>query len=95
MLRWLGRASVLRKRVYDAWMDRFEDATVDSPEFQQAYASLPIGGRPALDDVLDQYNAAARGRRARTFPLSENLFALIVLVLADLDEAQREDSPPL
>ena len=97
MLRWIGRMSVLRKRLTESWMDLFEPADENNPAFlRDAAQAAVVNGFawPPQDDemqlMLQDWNNAQRRRHAANFPLSDNLFALILTVLADLSEMQRE-----
>jgi len=93
MLRWLGRISVLSKRVLDAWGDLCVHVGPDDLAFQRAVAGA-MNGRELreadLPEALEGYNLREYRRHMDGFPLNENLFALIVVVLLDLDEGQRE-----
>ena len=45
---------------------------------------------PNDDVVLNDYRERQRNRHRNTFPLIDNLFTLIFIVLSDLTETQRE-----
>ncbi len=107
MLQWLGKITVLKKRVEEAWMDLCNVNVPDADAvFQQMVQAAQAAAHAAAVQAGTDPNVAAAAvdieavRRARIeiirqahrerFPLSENLFALIMIVLADLNETQRE-----
>jgi hypothetical protein len=98
LLRWIGRFAVLRKRLADFWMDLFEPTLASDPTYYQAYSEQAQqaneAGQPpmSVEDFLIGYNDMRRTVHQNGFPLSDNLFALIFTVLADLTEQQRENA---
>ena len=103
LLRWIGRMSVMKKRIQDAWMDLYKSSDANAPAYQaylgervaEAAAEDPPRVLDPLDDdtityYLDLYNNYYSQEHARKFPINDNLFSLILTVLADLNEQQRE-----
>ena len=76
------------------------DLLVPSTRADVAFQQLLIGphaaqmqaGEPLIDpdEALERYNRNNRENHRQLFPLSDNLYALIFIVLADLSENQRE-----
>ena len=95
-LRWIGKLQVQRKRLQDAWMDLLIPATVADPTFrlqltEHHAAQMQLGEALVDPDVaLERWNRNLREQHRQLFPLSDNLYALIFIVLADLSEHQRE-----
>ena len=92
MLRWIGRLCVIKKRVQDSWMDLFPAYTIDDDRFIRDYTDL-VNRRGTHIDVNQAFaDWLVRRRNAHTqsFPINDNLFALMVTVQADLSEQQRE-----
>ena len=99
---WLGRFGVMVKRLQDSWVDCLADMTDDQvdqiPEVVQAVANAraaAIANEHDFDAALiprarQEHREARRLRHRNAFPLSDNLLALVTLVLADLSENQRE-----
>ena len=91
MLRWIGRLCVIKKRVQDAWMDLLPQYTRQSQAFQQDFAAL-LARNPHADEAqaFEEWHDREKQRHLRSFPINDNLFALMVTVQADLSEQQRE-----
>ena len=92
MLRWLGRIQVMRNRLRDAWMDLFEPPDENNPHFRahtqrQELQALMTQNGPAA--MLAQCQQKQRDRHEQRMPLSDNLFALTIVALVDLQESQR------
>jgi len=99
---WLGRMTVLKKRMMDAWGDLYESVGNTDPAYQQwirQQATATQGTAQAIDlndsshiaAGLEEYNKRQRnGVHMATYPLSDNLFSLIVTVFADMNSDQRE-----
>ena len=79
-------------------MDLFEKHIITNQRFLDAAPVLrrelrmpdEAMGRDIQEGLLQEYNDRRQREHARAFPLNDNLFALIFLVLADLSEVQRE-----
>jgi hypothetical protein len=96
MVQWIGRFSVSRKRLSEAWMDLFEPVDAENGEFRETLAErnreLRRNGQPAiaLDDGLAFWNMRMKEQHQERFPISDNFTAQLFIVLADLNEQQRE-----
>ena len=106
MLRWIGRYSVLRKRLAESWMDLWRPIAQDDQSFmrnvllpiatQQAQAQgmtiidLSVLSQADIDTALQGHNKQLRQAHQDRFPINDNLFALITTCLADLHEVMRE-----
>ena len=89
MLRWIGRLCVIKKRVQDAWMDLLPQYTRQSQAFQQDLAGRRARNPHAAPDeaqAFEEWLNRERQRHLRSFPINDNLFALMVTVQADLSE---------
>ena len=77
-------------------MDLFKEAADNDPVFdaqlrEHHMAQLQQGEQPVDRALaLTRYNNHRRTAHRNNFPLTENLYALIFIVLADLSESQRE-----
>jgi hypothetical protein len=99
---WLGRMTVLKKRMMDAWGDLYESVRNTDPAYQQRIrqqATATQGTAQAIDlndpshiaAGLEEHNKRQRnGVHMATYPLSDNLFSLIVTASADMNSDQRE-----
>ena len=95
LLRWIGRMAVTKKRLEEAWMDVFVPMEGTDPVFlQMVDEALRTGRRrdPQEEgqEFLDTLNGLGREQHRGAFPFTDNLFTLIFIVLADLNETQRE-----
>ena len=94
MLRWIGRFSVLRKRLYESWMDLLQPIPANHPQVLQG---IQLAQQAAGDDVMidpnDIHQQALNRQRAdheARYPFNDHLLSLIFTCLADLAESQRE-----
>ena len=76
-------------------MDPWTPALAGDAMFQQLFQARRAviqaqGGDLDEDEALENYNAGRRQRHQASFPINDNLMALIFTVLADLSETQRE-----
>ena len=75
-------------------MDLLPPYTEASPEFVQDYAQVlaqqPSRRGPSEDEAFAQWLDREKKRHVESFPINDNLFALMVTVQADLSEQQRE-----
>ena len=92
LLRWIGRLSVVRKRVQDSWMDLLPVLNMQNQQFiddladvnaQQAQAGLPLHD-PAVAWLA--WEERRKRIHMQLFPTNENLFSLMFKVQADLSE---------
>ena len=92
---WLTRMVVLKRRIEDCWMDMFVNIPADDIRFQNVVAAVVAQLGLAQDEAglaraHQQWNEQRRIQHRTGFPLGDNLFALMLIVLADLNENQRE-----
>ena len=99
---WLGRFGVMVTRLTNAWMDCLPEVSNEmmdqDPTFLrmlgQAQANLAAQGAAGdgdpVDEVRREWTRQRHDNHRNRFPLTDNLMALITLVLADLSENQRE-----
>ena len=86
----------LTRRTLDAWMDIQTPADPQGLEFLNDLAQLNAReaneGQPQTppDVAFGDWRDRRRQRWQETFPLGQNLLALMYLVLSDLSESQRE-----
>ncbi len=84
MIRWIGKFTVARKRVADAWRDLQPEILPDNPEFQAALALRQNARAAAGEPLLDEVDAFREWRQrldelhVARFPLGDNLFTLIL-----------------
>ena len=98
LLKWIGKLTVIRKRVQDAWMDLMPPFRQDAPDYlaEVARVNARRAGQnldvvdPLDDDVYQQYIQRQQQLHRDRFPLNDNLFTLTFIVLSDLTETQRE-----
>ena len=88
MLRWIGRLCVIKKRVQGAWMDLMPQYTMQSHAFQYDFGVLQ--GRSATQlneqEAFEEWLGRESRKHMNSFPINDNLFALMVTVQADLSE---------
>jgi hypothetical protein len=89
-LRWLGKLQVHKKRLYDAWMDLHGPPAIPDPAFLAWGQQQPEAQRGDPVALHLAYQHEVRRTHMQSFPLSDNFFALVVTVQADLTEVQRE-----
>ena len=95
-IRWIGKLQVQKKRTLDAWMDLLEPVLYDDSGFQADWTTYQQAqlaqNQPPMDIevALERYNRRREENHKAAFPLSDNLYALTFIVLADLSEPQRE-----
>ena len=96
LLRWIGRLSVVRKRLQDSWMDLLAPTNDQDPTFQNDLVELnnergARGEAPVTaQEAYPQWEERRRRRHMQQCPINDNLFALMSTVQADLNEHQRE-----
>ena len=95
LLRWIGRLSVVRKRLQDSWMDLLPPTNDQDPVFQndllELNAQRAVAGELPVDpqEAYPAWSDRRARRHASQFPINDNLFALMFTVQADLSESQR------
>ena len=96
-VKWIGRLTVQRKRTHEAWMDLLPQYNKSSKEYLfDVNARNALNTEPSqhLDPQSDQTLAVWRDERIKrhrnSFPLGDNLYTLIFIVVRELSEAQRE-----
>ena len=98
-VKWIGKFTVMQKRVLDAWMDLQPQYTKQSSAYlEDVYTQNTINQAndqgqnldPNDDSVFLAWRTRAATRHKERFPLGENLFALVFVIVSDLSEAQRE-----
>ena len=102
MVKWIGKFSLLLKRLRDAWMDVLPLSIMSEERRQNQYltdvpqenAERQTRGVNILDPnaqaTRDRWNATDVSNHEKLFPLSDNLTTLMFIVVSDLSEAQRE-----
>ena len=103
-VRWIGRFTVMKKRVHESWMDLMPGYDKQSTNYLQAVATrnadtqraANLAGvppdllNPDDDQVFEEWKASAARRHSQNFPLGESLFSWVFVVASDLAEHQRE-----
>ena len=97
-VKWIGRFTVQRKRVHEAWMDLLPQYTNTSEAYLRDVATLNTTNtatqQPAVDarseETFNHWKNEQSNRHKAKFPLGDNLYTLIFIVISDLSEAQRE-----
>ena len=102
MVKWIGKLSLLLKRLRDASMDMLPmsamseerrrnqylaDVTQESEERQRRNVDTLD---PDAQETRDRWNATQVTTHERSFPFSDNLTTLMFIAASDLSEAQRE-----
>ena len=102
MVKWIGKFSLLLKRVRHAWMDTLPlsamsedqrlnkclaDVNQENVDFQRRNADILDLGAP---ETRDRWNATQVSIHEQLFPFSDNLTTLMFIVASDLSESQRE-----
>ena len=102
MVKWIGKFSLLLKRLKDSWMDMLPMCTLSEEQRQnqhfaevaQENADRQRRSAEILDlnaqETRDRWNATQVSNHERHFPFSDNLTTLMFIVASDLSEAQRE-----
>ena len=102
MVDWIGKFSLLLKRVKDPWMDLFPLIAITEQQRESQYQADMTQfnnerrGRsaaavdPSQQATRDQWHATQGTNHERPFPFSDNLTTLMCIAVSDLSEAQRE-----
>ena len=98
-LRWMGRFGVLVKRLKESWMDCLSSMSPEQVALHPDYIALRQRAEnnrqghlneEEQHEVVQEFLRTRRAAHEGRFPISDNLMALIMVVLADLSEQQRE-----
>ena len=107
IVKWIGKFSLLLKRLRGAWMDMLPmsamseerrrnqylaDVTQESEERQKRNVDTLD---PDAQETRDRWTATQVTTHEKSFPFSDNLTTLMVIVASDLSEAQRDAQVPL
>ena len=102
MVKWIGKFSLLLKRLRDAWMDMppvytmsqerretqyFGDITQLNEERQRRNVTALD---PNAQETRDHWDATQVANHDSSFPFSDNVATLMFIVASDLSEVQRE-----
>ena len=102
MVKWIGKFSMLLKRLRDAWMDMLPmsamsetqrrnqylaDVNQENEDRQKRNADILD---PDAPETRDRWNATQVSIHEQLFPFSDNLTTLMFIVASDLSKAQRE-----
>ena len=102
MVKWIGKFSLLLKRLKDAWMDMLPMSSMNETRRQTQYQADEEreneDRRSRNHELLDPeapgtrqgWNATQVTTHEALFPFSDNLTTLMLIVASDLSEAQRE-----
>ena len=102
MVKWIGKFSLLLKRLKDSWMDMLPLFTMSQERRESQYLAdvaqahverqtrneEPLN--PSTQATRDNWYATQVTTHERLFPFSDNLTTLMFIVASDLSEAQRE-----
>ncbi len=99
-MKWIARFQVIKKRLFDSWMDLLVPAAITDTKFVaesgaevvRLRALTPPEHPPLPEDAQVIFNQTARALREANFPISDNLMSLIFLVLTDLTETPTRTS---
>ena len=99
-VKWIGKFTVMKKRLLECWMDLMPEHTKQSPNYiadvaRQSAENLQKNPPEAVldpddDAVFDEWKTRIRQKHAAAFPLGENLISWVFIVASDLTEPQRE-----
>ena len=102
MVKWIGKFSLILKRLKDSWMDVLPMSALSEEQRQNQHladVAQENGDRqtrsvelldPNSQATRDRWNATQVNNHERLFPFSENLTTLMFIVASDLSEAPRE-----
>ena len=102
MVKWIGKLSLLLKRLKDAWMDMLPMSSMSETRRQSLYQAdveRENGDRrirnhelldPEAPEAREGWNATQITAHEALFPFSDNLTTLMFIAASDLSEAQRE-----
>ena len=101
MVEWIGRSTLLLKRLKNAWMDRLPLSAMSHEQGDTQYRAdvsrendeRQRRGEEALiysEATKDQRHGTEITNHERSFPLTDNLTTLMFIVASDLSNIQRE-----
>ena len=102
MVKWIGKFSLLLKRLRDAWMDMFPLSTMSEERRQNQYLAdvtpenVERQSRsaefldPNAPETRDKWYATQVSHHEKLFPFGDNFTTLTFMVVSDLSEAQGE-----
>ena len=99
-VKWIGKFSLLLKRLREAWMDVFcvhherreEQYHVDVTQLTEERRRNATALDPNLQETRDHWYAIQVTNHERLFPFSDNLTTLMFIVASELSEALERDS---
>ena len=101
MVKWIGKFSVLLKRLRDAWMDMLPMSAMSGTRKQyQNLADVTRGNEerqrrneemldPDAPETREGWNVTQVKTHERLLPFNDNLTTLMFIVASDLSEAER------
>ena len=102
MVKWIGKFTLLLKRLKNAWMDMWPISAMSQEQRETQYRAdvdqLNEDGRvrglialdPTSQATRDHWHQTQVANNERSFPYSDNLTTLMFIVASDLSEIQRE-----
>ena len=102
MVKWIGKYSLLLKRLKDVWMDMFPVSVMSQEHRENQYradvAREILKDKKRNEEALDlnvqatrdHWHATQVANHERSFPISDNLTTLVFTVASDLGEVQRD-----
>ena len=95
MVSWIGKFSLLLKRLRDGWMDMLPLSAMSEEQRQSQYLADVIQESedrldPGAPDTRDGWNVTQVSIHEQLSPFNDNLTTLMFIVASDLSESQRE-----
>ena len=98
MIYWIGKYTVAKKKLMDAWMDLLPGLTQWHPDYMNDMIAIntervnagiaPL--EPSNPEALVIWATFKRQAHGHRFPMNDNLYTLVFIVHAELTEGQRE-----
>ena len=94
---------MIGKLVADAWLDLLPEPVMNNPDYERFWLEV-IAQRetqglepfePNSEAPFNEWRDARRRKHAAQFPLGDNLFTLIFIVISDLTETRASDCSQL